>query len=507
MTDRRHRRYGLLGLIILAILGVLLYSMSRPAQAPSTPDTTSSSATTPDAQSAPADASQLTSLAELDDKAPVRRPLDIQAWKTKGGARVLFVEAHELPMLDVRLTFAAGSSQDGDTPGLAMMTNAMFDEGVPGKDVTAIAQGFEGLGAQFGNGAYRDMAVLSLRSLSDPTQREQSLALFEQVIGQPTFPEASLNRIRNQMLASFEQQKQDPGKLASIALFQKLYGDHPYGHPTEGTPDSVARIETKSLRAFYERAYTAGNAVIAVVGDLTREQAEAIAEKVSSALPQGPALPPLPKPTPPVGSAEHIEYPSAQTHLLMAQQGIERGDPDQAALTVGNQILGGGGFGARLMEEVREKRGLTYGVYSGFTAMAVPGPFSISLQTRADQSEGTQALVTDIVRTFLADGPTAKEVDNAKRQLAGSFPLSTASNADIAAQLGAIGFYDLPLDYLERFMNQVQALTVEQIKDAMARHLDPDRFVVITAGPTVEQKPLPPPTEKHAQPASAVPEH
>jgi len=172
-------------------------------------------------------ANTLQSLAELDGKAPTTRQLNIQHWNTAEGARVLFVEARELPMFDLRVTFAAGSSQDGDTPGLAALTNAMLNEGVKGKDVTAIAQGFEGLGADFGNGSYRDMAVASLRSLSAKDKREPALKLFTEVTGKPTFPDEALKRLKNQMLAGFEYDKQNPGKLAGKTLFTHLYGEHP----------------------------------------------------------------------------------------------------------------------------------------------------------------------------------------------------------------------------------------------------------------------------------------
>src|SRR5690606_8670091 len=146
------------------------------------------------------------------------------------------------------LTFAAGSSQDDGAPGLATLTNAMLNEGVPGKDVTAIAEGFESLGAEFGNGAYRDMAIASLRSLSAAEQREPALALFEQVIGQPTFPADALARIKNQLLAGFEYQKQNPGKLAGLQLFERLYGDHPYAHPSEGSEQSIPAISVAQLQ-------------------------------------------------------------------------------------------------------------------------------------------------------------------------------------------------------------------------------------------------------------------
>ncbi|ERI49831.1 hypothetical protein N878_27420, partial [Pseudomonas sp. EGD-AK9] len=201
----------------------------------------------------------------------------------------------------------------------------------------------------------------------------------------------------------------------------------------------------------------------------------------------------------------HIEFPSNQTHLMIAQLGIDRRDPDYAALYLGNQIFGGGGFGTRLMSEVREKRGLTYGVYSGFSAMQARGPFMINLQTRAELSEGTLKLVKQLLADYLQRGPTQEELDNAKRELAGSFPLSTASNADIVGQLASMGFYDLPLSYLDDFMRDVQALSVEQVKAAMAKHLDPESLLVVTAGPTVAQQELPPPSDKPAELPSAVP--
>ncbi|CAI8956038.1 M16 family metallopeptidase [Pseudomonas chlororaphis] len=450
---------------------------------------------------------KLQSLAELDGKAPSHRSLDIKTWSTAEGAKVLFVEAHELPMFDMRLTFAAGSSQDGDAPGLAMLTNAMLNEGVAGKDVGAIAEGFEGLGADFGNGAYKDMAIASLRSLSAPDKRTPALQLFADVVGKPTFPADSLARIKNQMLAGFEYQKQNPGKLASLELMNRLYGSHPYAHSSDGTAQSVPPISLAQLRAFHAKAYAAGNVVIALVGDLSRSDAEAIAAQISSALPKGPALAKIPQPSEPQASIGHIEYPSSQTSLLLAQLGIDRDDPDYAALSLGNQILGGGGFGTRLMSEVREKRGLTYGVYSGFSPMQARGPFMINLQTRAEMSEGTLKLVQDVLADYLKTGPTQKELDDAKRELAGSFPLSTASNADIVGQLGAIGFYNLPLSYLEDFMQQSQSLTVEQVRDVLNKHLSADKMVVVTAGPTVPQKPLPAPTEKPAEQPLGVPEH
>jgi zinc protease len=492
MSERNGPRHTLFGLLLTTSLSVFAAQSALAEETAST--------ATP---ARPA----LESLKELDGKAPARRALNIQTWQTAEGAKVLFVEAHELPMFDMRLTFAAGSSQDQTLPGVAVLTNAMLNEGVKGKDVTAIAQGFEGLGADFSNGAYRDMAVASIRSLSAADKREPALKLFSEVVGKPTFPADSLTRIKNQLLASFEYQKQNPGSLAGKELFKQLYGTHPYGHPSEGTAETIKPITLAQLKAFHAKAYAAGNAVIALVGDLSRDEAQAVAAQVSASLPKGPALAKLPTPAEPKAGETHIEFPSKQTHLMLAQLGIKRNDPDYAALSLGNSILGGGGFGSRLMSEVREKRGLTYGVSSGFTPMQAQGPFMIGLQTRAELSENTLKLVQDIVRDFLANGPTQKELDDAKRELAGSFPLTAASNSSIVAQLGAIGFYDLPLTYLEDFMTQSQEVTVEQVKAVMNKHLGADKMVIVTAGPTVAQKPLPPPTDKPAERPLGVPEH
>lgn len=504
------KRRHLWVLLIALSLAALALLISRPAAEPAAPPPATSAPgaaadTAAPAGETPAPRTALSSLAALDDQPPARRALDIQHWRTPEGARVLFVAARSLPMFDLRLTFAAGSSQDGQHPGLALLTNAMLNEGVEGLDTTAIAAGFERLGAQFGNGAYRDMAIASLRSLSAAEQREPALALFARVVGAPSFPDEAITRLQNQLLTGLELQKQNPGRLGSRALFSQLYGEHPYASPSEGTEASLKALQRAQLVDFHRRAYSAGNAVIALVGDLSRHEAEAIAAQLSAALPEGPALPAPPAPRAPLAGRTHIEFPSQQTHLLLAQLGIDRRHRDYAALQVGNQILGGGGFGTRLMEELREKRGLTYGIYSTFTPMQVAGPFLISVQTRAEQSEATLSLIRQLVREFIAQGPSEAELRRAQRQLAGSFPLSTASNADIVAQLGAIGFYDLPLDHLETFMAQVQALSVEDVRAAMARQLRDEAFVVVSTGPTLEQQPLPA-LDAQAVPAPTDPE-
>lgn len=439
---------------------------------------------------------RISSLAAMSNQDPVTRNLDIQEWRTAAGTKVLFMAAPELPMFDLRLTFAAGSSKDQQAYGLAGLTNAMLNEGSGKLDAGQIAARFEDLGAEFSSGSYRDMAVVTLRSLSDPKLSAPALELFSTVVAQPSFPADSLARIKNQLLAGFEYEKQNPGKLASLALFEQLYGEHAYAHPSVGDAQSIPTITRQQLQDFHRNYYTAQNAQIALVGDLTLAQAKAISEAVSSSLPSGPAAAVTAKPVASGAAKTHIEFPSSQTHILLAQLAVERGDPDYPALFLGNQILGGGGFGTRLMEEVREKRGLTYGIYSSFSPMQTAGPFMINVQTRAQLSEATLQLVQDLLRDYIANGPTEAELADAKRESLGSFPLSAASNSAVVGQLAAIGFYDMPLTWMSDFMQDLQKLTVADVHAAFKRHLDPEQLVIVTAGPTVEQLPLPEPVER-----------
>ncbi|MCQ9470642.1 MULTISPECIES: M16 family metallopeptidase [Pseudomonas] len=440
--------------------------------------------------------SKLETLKELDGKAPGRRALNIQTWNTAEGAKVLFVEAHELPMLDIFMTFAAGSSQDGKTPGIAKLTCHMLDEGINGKDATAIAQGFEALGAQFQPGAYDDRAEVWLRSLSTAQQREPALKLFCEVVGKPTFPSEVMTRMKNRWIANLQRDKLTPGTMAWDELYKNIYGDHPYANRTNGDEKSINAISQEHLKAFHARGYAAGNAVIAMIGDLSREEAQVIAAQVSASLPKGPKLAKAADPVDTKASATHFESASSQTQMLLGQLGITRNDPDYAALMAGNSILGGSGFGGRLMTELREKRGLTYSVWSNFKATKAPGVFMIELLTRAEMSENTLKLVQQIVRDFLADGPTQNELDNVKRKIIGSFPLEVAGNGAIGSRLADIGFYDLPISYFDDYMAAIQSLTVEQVRTAMSKHLSADKMIVVTAGPTVPQQELPAPIEK-----------
>lgn len=429
------------------------------------------------------------SAAALDASEDPAPELAIERWHTDQGSTVLFIHSPGLPMLDVRLVFDAGSARDGDTPGLASLTSSLITEGTSRLDVEDIARGFEDQGAQLSTSSHRDMGVVNLRSLSDSEWLEPTLELFVEVLADASFPEASLFRIREQRLQGLRMQQQVPGPQVADAFQSLLYAGHPYAHPSSGTLASLPALQRSQVEQFYQQHYTAANAVIALVGDIDRGQAESIAERISDALPEGAPLEPLPRANPLAQpQSQHIEFASSQTHIWIGNQSTWRGNPDHVALHVGNHILGGGGFSSLLTEEVRQQRGLVYGISSRFAPMAAGGPFTVQLQTANENADLALNLTLSLIEDFVASGPSDEQVQRAKTNILGSFPLSIASNSDLIGQLGAIGFYDLPLDHLSEFYRQVQAVSAEDIRRAMAQHLNPDNLAVVSIGPEAPRR-------------------
>ncbi|HHH47999.1 MAG TPA: insulinase family protein [Gammaproteobacteria bacterium] len=411
----------------------------------------------------------------------------IQHWTTGNGARVYFVPAPELPMIDLRVTFDAGAARDGADGGVALLTNALLAEGAGGLDANRISERFESVGARFSSSAHRDMATVGLRSLSDPQYLEPALTTLAAIIGQPDFPKDAFKRERSRMLIGLQQRKQSPGALADEAFYKAVFGDHPYAGQPSGTEATVKALTPEKLRAFYQRYYVGRNAVIAIVGDLDRAAAATLAERIIGKLPAGEPAPELPAVKDLTKAVEvSIEHPSTQTHILLGAPGMKRGDPDYFPLYVGNHILGGSGLVARLSGEIREKRGLAYSAYSYFRPMRKRGPYTLGAQTRNASAGETLAVMRETLATFIVEGPSEEELEAAKKNITGGFPLRISSNKKIIDYIGMIGFYNLPLDYLDTFNAKVEAVTVTDIKDAFQRRIHPDRMAVVTVGGKVD---------------------
>ncbi len=407
----------------------------------------------------------------------------IERWETSNGARVLYVHTPDLPMVDVRVIFDAGSARDGQQGGVASMTNGLLSTGAGERGEESIAEEIDRLGAQLGFDSLRDMAVVSLRSLSDEHLLEPALAVMADLIHHPYFPKHALERERKRQLIGIQAQKQDPGTLANQAFFRALYGKHPYAEPSSGTEESVTALKREDLRLFHARYYVGKNAVVAMVGDIGIEQARAVAEQVVGRLPSGERAALLPDAvTAKPGETIHVDYPSVQSHLLMGHPVLRRGDPDYFNLYVGNHILGGSGLISKISEEIREKRGLAYSAYSYFSPMRGEGPYQAGLQTKNESLEEATRVLRETVIEFVENGPGDEALERSKKNITGGFPLRVDSNKKIVDYLGMIGFYGLPNDYLETFNGNVERTTKESIIDAFQRRLRPDQMVTVTVG-------------------------
>jgi zinc protease len=408
----------------------------------------------------------------------------IQHWQTANGVRVYFIAAPDLPMVDVEVTFDGGGARDAHRSGIASLTNNLLGEGAAG-GLTAdeIAQRFESLGAQLSNSTDDDTANLSLRSLTEPELLQPALETFVKVLSQPTFDPADFERLRQQQLAGLKYEQQRPGAIVQRKFYQAVFGQHPYANMTNGTVESVTAVTIEEVKAFYQRYYVAKNALIAMVGALERAEAEKLANTIAGSLPLGEAVPPLVA-VPALTQAKtiHLEHPSEQTHILIGQLGMARKDPDYFALYVGNHIFGGNGLVSRVSKQIREERGLAYSVYSYFSPLQVVGPFLISLETRNDKMTTALQVVQATLRDWMEKGPTATELESSKKNITGGFALRIDSNSDLLGYLSVIGFYGLPLDYLDQFNHRIEAVTTKMIKDAFNRHLHLDQLVTVTVG-------------------------
>jgi zinc protease len=414
----------------------------------------------------------------------------VQHWTQSNGARVYLVESPGIPMVDLQLDLDAGGRRDpADQPGLAQWTAAGTGHGVrassagPALDENQLSEAWADLGASFSGSASADRMSFVLRSLTYPDLLEKAVALAARQLGEPAFPEASWLRDRPKLIASLKEANTRPGTLAARAFSRAVYGPHPYGY--EVTEAGLLRTEVQHLRDWHAKMLRACAVRVSLVGALNRAQADALVTQLLARLPQSGCTPldPVPEVAPLAAASEQrIAFASAQAHVLVGQPGFKRSDPDFFALTVGNHILGGGGFTARLTEEVREKRGLTYSVSSYFAPGLHAGAFTIGLQTRPDQADQALNLVRQVVRQWVEEGPTERELQAAKDNLIGGFALRIDSNKKLLDNVANIAWNDLPLDYLDTWTQQVARLTVADVRAAMARKLQPARMATVVLG-------------------------
>lgn len=425
--------------------------------------------------------------------------IPIEHWTQPSGAKVYLVESPSIPMVDVRIDFDAGDRRDPEAQaGLSSVTAGMTSKGVeaakpvPGHataypnamDENQLGEAWADLGAGFDAESSRDRMSFSLRTLTDPELLPKAVDLASRQLGEPSFPTDVWERERQRISAAIREANTRPGTVAGHAYQHAVYGNHPYGYET--TEQTLQHISVQDMRALYQHDLAPCRAKVSVVGAVTRAQADAMVTALLARLPSAGRCDPLPA-VPEVAAltapAERdIPFASAQAHVLIGQPGYKRSDPDHFALLVGNYILGGGGFVSRLTHEVRELRGLSYSVYSYFSPGLEAGAFTVGLETRPDQAAEAVRVARDVLAKFVASGPTESEMKAAKDNLINGFPLLLDSNRKLLENIANIAWYDLPLNYLDTWIANVQKVTIPEVKAAFARKVQPQRMVTVIVG-------------------------
>nr|WP_225779617.1 pitrilysin family protein [Pseudomonas sp. Marseille-Q3773] len=415
----------------------------------------------------------------------------VMGWTTKAGTGVKFIEARGLPIVDVVLRFKAGTSQDTDQPGLAALTLYMLDEGSQRHTAAQHAEHLERLGAITTKKIGLEHATLSLRSLANKARLDAALELFIDLAANPAFPPLALDKIKPQLQRLNASQERQPGVRARSEAFRHLFNGHPYGNYLGSTHQGVEAVTVQDLRWFHQCAYAASNLEMVMVGDLSLSEAQAIAQRISQALPQGwtaTELPPVPAAT---SATINIEQPGTSTATLLAlPMNVPANTAEFPALVLASEVLAGG-LESRLMMELRQRRGLTYSVYSTIKPLSAGGVLAIEWEIAPRYVQASQALVETLLREFIDSGPTQAELQLARNQLAGDLLRAVAQNQSLASLLTEVTHQRQSGDHLNTYVERISAITPADVRSVMQLRLHLEQKVLVSVGPAVEQQPLP----------------
>ncbi|MEQ9643447.1 MAG: pitrilysin family protein [Alphaproteobacteria bacterium] len=409
------------------------------------------------------------------------RAADIQVVTSQGGVTAWLIEDHANPLITVDIAFRGGSVYDpGGREGVANMVSGLLDEGAGGLDSRTFQTRLEDLQIQLRFDAGRDDFDGSLRTLSK--NRDVAFDLLRLALTAPRFDAEPVERIRGQILSGLLRSQDDPDTIANLAWYATMFPGHPYGRPSDGTVETVRAIEIADLKAHVARHLVRDDMIVSVVGDIDAATLAPLLDSTFGALPAGEPRP-VPAADPFAGGMETvIERPVPQTVINFGLPGIQRDDPDWYAAYVMNYVLGGGGFTSRLTEEVREKRGLAYSVYSYLYPMDHAGLWVGGVSTQNARAGESVQVIRDELARLREDGVTADELANAKAYLNGSFPLNLTSSARIAGLLTAIQRNDLGLDYMDRRAGLIDSVTLDDVQRVAKRLIDPAKLLVIAVG-------------------------
>jgi zinc protease len=428
---------------------------------------------------------------------------DVKPVNMGKGVQVWFEEDHMLPIIAMTVSLPAGSGYDpADKAGLAAFAAAMLDEGAGSYTSQAYQTALSDRGIRLSARPDRDSMTITLVTLKE--NAKDAFHLLGEALSKPRFDNDAIARVRSQILSSLQENEGDPSSVAARAFFTRFFAGHPYGHPVDGYAGSIAAITRDDLRNFARDHWVRGGMHIAVSGDIDTTGLKALLATAFRALPQK-----VPAPIPPVRrmgdpGVKVIPMPVPQPNVVFGLPSLPRKDKDFIPLYVANYILGGGGFSSRLTTEVREKRGLTYSISTSVNTQKRAGYFAGQVATKAGSVQQTVQVIRSTIADFAKNGPTQKELDDAKTYLTGSFPLAFTSNAGITAQLNAFQDNDLPISYLKQRNGLINAVTVDDVRRAASRVFARGGLTVVIAGSPQAQTqravPLPGPDKPTAPP-------
>ena len=409
----------------------------------------------------------------------------LMRWQTEQGARVVFIESRNQPMLDVRVDFDAGYWRDSpQKAGVSALTLSLLQAGTTQYSEQVLAEKLADQGARLSSSIETERAGLQLRTLSSEPQRTAALTLFRDILSNPSFPTAAVEREKKRTIEGLKQAETDAASVADRLLTTAIYPTHPYGYDALTSVTTVAGVRRADILAFWQQHYQAAKATVTLVGDISQQEAKGIAQQLTQALPRMATQQTVPSRVPTVATQQLIKrpHPSSQVHIMLGMPLLQRHDPDYYPLLVGNYILGGGGFDSRLMRVLRDQHGLTYGVSSYMSPLREAGPFVIQLATQKKNAEKANTLIDQVLAQFMQQGPTDEELAQAKNHLIGGFPLRLDNNRKLLDYAAVIGFYGLPDDFLSAYTQRIAAVSREQIQQAFARRVASQQWQRVMVG-------------------------
>ncbi|NOE18937.1 insulinase family protein [Ruegeria atlantica] len=411
---------------------------------------------------------------------PALAEIEIEEVTSPGGIKAWLVEDHSIPFTALELRFRGGTSlDDPDKRGAVNLMSGLIEEGAGDMDARTYARELEALAASFRYNAGDDSVSISARFLSE--NRDEVVDLLRTTIHEPRFDQDAVDRVRAQILSGLRSDQTDPNEIASLTFAQMAYGDHPYGSEGKGTIESVSALTRDDVVAAYEGVFAKDRLYVGAVGDITAEELGILLDTLLGDLPDtGKPIPGKAEVNIP-GGVSVVEFGTPQSVALFGQAGIDRDDPDFFAAFVLNHILGGGGFESRLMQEVREKRGLTYGVGTYLVPKDLASVYLGSVSSANDRIAEAIDVIRDEWARAATEGVTQEELDDAKTYLTGAYPLRFDGNGQIASIMVGMQMEGLPIDYIATRNDKVNAVTLEDVNRVAAELLDPDglHFVVV----------------------------